>query len=105
MSEKISLSFVNDGKEFNVPRMTVKKQEIIMEKLVEMEKSLGTKFDYNKEVGKIAILIALNEIDSKVTMENIEDMHPDDFRILFEKFWNNGREIKSEEPNFRKRTR
>ena len=105
IENEIKLSFINNGKPFRIPRMTVKKQEIIMEKMAELEKSIGAKFDYNRDVGKVALLVAFSEIDSTVTMEHIENMHPEDFRFVFDSFWNNGREIKSDGENFRKKTR
>jgi len=106
MVKKISLSFVNGKKEFEIPRMTVKKQETIMEKMVEIEKQKGTKFNYNTEIGKIALLVCLQEIDTKVKIEDIENMHPDDFRFLFDEFWNNGRELGiGDATHFHKKTR
>ena len=99
---KISLSFVNDGKEFVPPHMTVKGQEELLKDLVELEGTHEKDSDeYNRESHKYMILRCLQTIDKSITLEDINNMHPDDFMYLFELIWNSGRELKRDDGNFR----
>jgi len=96
MEKKIKLSFVNEGKEFIMPGLTVKNQENILKKLADIEKS-GENESTAYEMNKHLVLIALKEIDKTVTMKDIENMHPTDFSILFKILWQNGRELGDDE--------
>jgi hypothetical protein len=102
MEQKIKLSFVNNGKPFVIPHMTVKRQEEMMEEMVKLEKKLdGDKF--NREMNKVLVLKTLQIIDKDVTKENIDNMHPDDYIELFTMIWDKGRELsKGEKLDFRK---
>ena len=102
MGNKIKLSFVNDGKPFIVPHMTVKKQEELLEDMTELEKKYkeGT-LEYNREVNKYMVLRILQNVDESVTLDNINNMHPDDYIKLFNMFWSGGRELSSDEDKFR----
>ena len=101
-NKKIKLSFVDGGKEFLLPNMTVKRQEELMESMVKLEdKYEGDK--YNREVNKQLVLLTLQAIDKSVTLNNIENMHPDDYITLFGLIWDRGRELeKSDASDFRK---
>jgi len=101
--EKIKLSFVNDGKPFNIPHMTVKKQEELLEDMVEIEKNYKNKPEiYNREVNKHMVKRALQTIDESVSLDDINNMHPDDYIKLFTMVWNSGRELSGDEEKFRK---
>jgi len=101
MTKKIKLSFVNDGKEFILPAMTVEKQELLMEEMVPLEKDIAIE-NRNREMNKRMVLNILKEIDDTVTLDQINKMHPDDYIFLFTKIWNSGKELtKSDEKDFR----
>ena len=99
---KISLSFVNDGKEFVPPGMTVATQEKLYEDMVKIEKKhkQGSS-KYNREVNKMIVLRTMQIIDKSITYEDINNMHPDDYVILFDMIWISKREITGEDGNFR----
>jgi len=99
--DKLKLSYVNGGKPFKLPKMTMEKQEEVMEQMVKLEEKLeGEKF--NREVNKFIMLKTLKEIDDSVTIDNINKMHPDDFIFLFGKIYDEGRELVSDATDFRK---
>jgi len=92
--EKIKLSFVNDGKPFNIPHMTVKKQEELLEDMVEIEKKYKKDSDkYNRELNKYMIVRTLQNIDENVSLDDINNMHPNDYIVLFNMIWGSGREL------------
>lgn len=101
---KIKLSFVKGGKEaFEIPKMTVRRQEELMTEMVKLEKEMETD-EYNREMNRLLILKSLQIVDPNVTMENILEMHPDDYIELFTQIWNAGREIKKDNTvNFRRK--
>lgn len=102
MKEKLKLSFVNNGKEFEIPKMTVKKQELVMEEVAKQNKESMNTEKYNALLGKLMLLNSLKEVDPNVTLEDVEGLHPDDFALLFSKFWNSGRELTGgDNENFR----
>jgi hypothetical protein len=92
MGEKIKLSFVNDGKPFNLPAMTVKRQEELMEEMAKLEDKISED-QYNREINKILVLKTLQAVDDNITMEHINNMHPDDYIKLFSRIWTEGREL------------
>jgi len=103
MGEKISLSFVNNGKEFEIPRMTVKRQEKVLEMLAEFDKKKDlTEQQKNNEVNKMLVVDVLKSIDEKVSIDNINNMHPEDFIYLFSEIMSSGRELGDERKGFRK---
>ncbi len=102
MSDKIKLSYINGGKPFDLPKMTMKRQEAIMEKMVELEDTYtGDKL--NREVNKYILLKTLEQIDDKMTMAVIDEMHPDDFMQVFSKLYGTGRELTSDDKDFREK--
>ena len=101
--EKLKLSFVNGGKPFATPHMTVKRQEELLEDIIDIEKKYKKNSDkYNREINKYMVMRVLKNIDDSITIDDINNMHPDDYVLLFDKIWNSGRELKREEDkNFR----
>ena len=103
MSEKkISLSFVNNGEPFILKGITVERQEQLMDEMVKLEKKYKDKPNiYTREVNKILVLKTLQVVDDKISLQDINNMHPEDFMKLFTMIWNNGRELtKGEETDF-----
>jgi hypothetical protein len=99
---KIKLSWMNDGKEFLLPFMTVKAQEEIMHDIVEIEKKhKKDSYEYVQEINKHIILRALQRVDPSVTLEHIDNMHPDDFVFLITEVNRGGRELTDDDRNFR----
>ena len=94
--KEISLSFVNEGKPFIMPGLTVKNQENILKKLSEIDKK-GDEETTAYEMNKYLVFSSLKEIDKTVTMKEIENMHPTDFSILFRILWKGGRELKDDD--------
>lgn len=99
--KKIKLSFVNDGKSFNLPRMTVKRQEELMESIVDIEKKYTDEKKQNQESNKLLVLKTLQVIDGSITLDDINNMHPEDFIVLFNMIWDKGRELTGENRDFR----
>jgi len=101
MEKKIKLSFINKGQAFELPDMTVERQEKLMEDCVELEEKYDiNSTKYNREFNKLLVLYTLKEIDKNVTLENINKMHPDDYVYIYRKIWDKGREINSDEKDF-----
>lgn len=99
MGKKISLSFVNKGSPFEIPTMTVGRQEEVFKYMKEIEKKKKDISD--NEMNKAVILNILQSVDSGVTMEYINNMHSSDYNYLTRHIWNDGREIKqSDEKDF-----
>ena len=79
--------------------MTVERQEQLMEEMIKFEKKDDK--DYNKEFNKRLMWKTLQIIDKTVKLDNIKNMHPDDYVILFGKIWNKGRELTKGDEDFR----
>lgn len=91
---KIKLSFINDGKSFTVPHMTVKAQENLLDDIVKLEKKYkDNEKKYNTEVNKYMMMHVLQTVDNSVTLEDINSMHPDDYIKLFSLIMDGGREL------------
>ena len=101
---KIALSFVNEGKGFTVPHMTVKSQEYLMKDMVKIEKKHKKESnEFLRELNKYMILRILQTVDKSVALDDINNMHPDDFVELITMINEGGRElVKSDAGNFRK---
>ena len=97
MSE-YTLSFINDGKKFKVPRMTVESHEKAMDNMIQYGKLEEEK--YNRLFNKQLMLVQLKKIDDKVTLEDIAGLHPDDYLDLFQKIWTEGK--RKSDKKFRK---
>jgi len=91
---KYKLPFILDGKEFNLPKMTVLIHEEAMDDMVQYGKMDETK--YSRLFNKHLILKVLQKIDEKTTIDHINEMHPDDYIELFGIVWNSGRLRKSD---------
>jgi len=101
MGKKIKLSFVNNNEEFVVPHMTVKKQEELLDDMTQIEKTMKTTDPkYNREVNKHMVKRVLQTIDPSVDIDDINNMHPDDYIDLFNMIWSGGREL-GDKGNFR----
>jgi len=101
---KIKLSFVNKGKEFVIPDMTVEAQEGFLEEMAKFEgKPEWKKYSEVRKIrtiNKLMVWSSLQMIDKKVSYKNIQKMHPFDFEIIIEeigKVASSGREIKDDE--------
>jgi len=105
MGKKIKLSFVNEGKAFIIPHMTVKSQELLFSDMVKIEKKYKQESpEFLRELNKYMILRILKTVDDSVEMLNIENMHPDDFVELIKLVNEGGRELTSSDAgNFRKK--
>jgi len=101
MTKKIKLSFINKGKPFSIPHMTVRDQEELLQELAEQEKK-DTPVD-DKMQNKILLLKMLQRVDPNITMDNILDMHPQDFIALINLIVTTGRELSDEDVNFREK--
>ena len=83
MEEKIKLSFMNDGKPFIVPYMSVLAQENLLDDMVKLEnKYKDNKKKYTTEANKYALLRVLQTVDKNVTIKDINSMHADDYMKL-----------------------
>lgn len=88
--KKYSLSFVNDGKPFNMPKWTVEKHKRVLHKLSKRKKmSEQDKEDFFQYY---VIYETLSTIDDSVTLKNIKELHPEDSVLLFNAVYNAGRE-------------
>lgn len=102
-TKKIKLSFVNNGEEFYMPYITVQMQEEIMEDIVELEKTIKPDTEkFLREANKIMLQRVLQKIDKSVSLENINNLHPDDYIELIKMMNQGGRELSKDEPNFQK---
>jgi len=91
---KCKLPFINNGKEFEVPKMTVEAHEKAMDDMVQYGKLNEEK--YNRLFNKHLMVGQLKKIDDKVKIEDIENMHPDEYIDLFKMIWDSGRARKSD---------
>lgn len=99
-SNEISLSFVNKGKSFVIPTMTVGLQEELLEEMAKLEKEKLEKDVIDRKVNKILVMKILQKIDPSVSMENVNNMHPDDYLIISNQLWTKGKEIKGNVQDF-----
>jgi len=102
---KISLSFVNEGESFTVPHMTVKSQEMLFKDMTTVEKTYKQDTpEFMRELNKYMLLRVLQNVDDSITLDDINNMHPDDFVELLTLINDRGRELtKSDAGNFRNR--
>lgn len=91
---KYRLSFINDNKDFEIPRMTVEVHEAAMDGMVQYGKLKEEK--YNRLFNKHLILVQLQKVDKDVKLEDIAGLHPDDYLELFQLIWECGRNRKSD---------
>ena len=99
MGEILKLSYINDGKEFELPKLTVEMHDEVLEEAVKFEEKFqGEKL--NREINKLILFKVFKSIDKKVKLKDIKEMHPADFVYVFNKVWNVGRELGNDDENF-----
>jgi len=108
--KKYQLSFVNKGKPFTLGKWTVKKHKDVLKKVAKEEEKNPkiTENEKDEIFQDELILIGLQEVDETVTMENLDEMHPQDKKSLFTAIYFSGREgitvgDKTDDANFRKK--
>ena len=92
--KQYKLSFVNKGKPFIINKWTVTKHKEVLKKVAAVEEKNPKITDEEKDevFQDELILVGLIEIDSSVTMEMFEEMHPQDKKALFTAVYFSGRE-------------
>ena len=108
MKEKklYKLSFVNEGKPFELAKWTCKKHGNVLRLSSKFEKDNPDSVEEERmnRYQMLLILEGLKEIDSSVTEEMIENMHPIDRNEIFTAIFNSGREgITPDAENFQKK--
>jgi hypothetical protein len=108
MSEKkmYKISFINEGKPFELGKWTVKKHSEVLRETTKYEKENKdtAEEERNTKYQTLLILKGLREIDISVTEEDIEGMHPMDRNDIFSAIFNSGREgITPDAENFQKK--
>jgi hypothetical protein len=69
--------------------MTLALHEKAMDELSEYKKLPEDKF--TRLLNKMILKVVLQTVDEKVTIQDIDTMHPDDFLELFSLVWKSGR--------------
>ena len=104
---KYNISFVLDGKDFELNDWTVGKHEQVLKEIAELKKKNEkiSEKELDEKYRTILILKGLNEVDPNVTEDNLKNLHPDDMLALFSAVYLQGkRGILAEESNpFRKK--
>lgn len=88
--KKYSLPFVNDGEPFDLPKWTIKKHKEVLNYCKKFEKLPQEEQD-EKYQNKL-IVTGLKEIDSSITEDDLEYLHPDERIQLFLAVYNAGKE-------------
>lgn len=103
---KYKLKFVNEGKEFELPKMTVKMHEDALN-LISKDKDKMHEDVYNASMTRYVVAVALNRVDASKTpiqyVDLVGDMHPDDLLKLFGNIWASGRTEDKSDRKFRKK--
>jgi hypothetical protein len=100
------LSFVNNGKPFELGKWTVKLHHKVLQASTKYEKEHEgiSEDDRMMKYQTFLILEGLKSVDSKVTEDDIENMHPIDRNEIFSAIFNSGREgITPDAENFQKK--
>jgi len=90
---KLKLKFVNKGEPFNLPDMTVERQDEWLNEIIKVEKKMKNKEKRDKYLNRFFLLKTLQLVDNGVTMDDITKMHPGDFIKLSTMAWEQGREL------------
>ena len=98
--KKIKLSFVNKGKEFELPKLTVEINEQALLELSKIKKKMSNE-EFGSLIQRIRLWKCLQKVDKSVKLEDINNMHPDDYYILLNIMLSGGRELKDDDTNFR----
>lgn len=88
---KYTLSFVNNGKEFELSDWTLKKHKEVLREVTKYENEKLTEKELDEKYRHILILKGLHEVDPNVTEEDLLSMHPDDLIALFTAVYYQGR--------------
>lgn len=107
---KYKLSFVNDGKPFDLSNWSVKKHNDVLKKMAAYEEKHSKLSEEDKDdmFQNVLILRGLQDVDKTVKISNLETMHPQDKKALFTAIYFTGREgitvskPKGDDANFRK---
>ena len=105
---KIKLSYVNDGEPFTIPHMTVKAQELLYKDMAYIEKEKNYEsgsVEFLRELNKYMILRVMQTVDDSITIENIENMHPDDYIELLTLINDGGRELTRNDAGKKQKTK
>lgn len=87
--KKYSLPFVNDGKPFDLPKWTIKKHKEVLNYCKQFEKLPQEEQDEKYQIK--LILTGLKEIDSSISEDDLEELHPDERIQLFMAVYNAGK--------------
>jgi len=98
MGKKYKLPFVNGGKEFEIPQVTVGIYTKALEACEKYEKRGRALYDNMRHI-ELAYLL-LKQVDSSIKREDIIAMHPDELAEFIITAWVTRR---SDAGNFRKR--
>ena len=100
MGKKYKLDFVNGGKEFEIPQVTVGMYTKVLEACEKYEKRGRALYDNMKHI-ELAYLL-LKQVDPNVKKEDIIAMHPDELAEFIIAAWVSRKE-KGDAGNFRKK--
>lgn len=96
---KYQISFVNEGKPFDLGKWTVEKHKDVLKAMAKSEESdelVRDKKLSEEEKDDLfqdtLILRGLKDVDSKLKREDFKDMHPQDKKALFTAIYFTGRE-------------
>ena len=87
---KYEVTFVNNGEAFDFPVWTNRKHKDVLAKVAKYQDKLEEK-ELDEKYRRVLVLAALKDIDSTVTEENLDDLHPDDLLSLFTAAYLSGR--------------
>lgn len=87
---KIKLPFVNNGKPFEVGIWTTEKHEKALTMMLNDLKN-ATDEERTKQFKYYVILIGLQEVDSKVTLKQVKNLHVENIADLFNLIYNAGK--------------
>jgi len=92
--KEYQLPFVNKGKPFVIGKWNVIKHKRVLKEVAKAEENNTKLTDEEKDelFQDALILLGLREIDESVTIEHLNNMHPQDKKSLFTAVYFSGRE-------------
>ena len=87
---KYEVPFVNEGKAFDFPPWTNRKHKEVLAKVAKYQDKLPEK-ELDEKYRRVLVLSALKDIDSDVTEDDLDELHPDDLLSLFTAAYLSGR--------------
>ena len=87
---KYEVPFVNKGKPFDFPPWTNRSHKAVLAKVAKYQDKLEEK-ELDEKYRRTLVLYALKDIDSNVTDDDLDDLHPDDLLSLFTAAYLSGR--------------